>query len=98
MTGGLRKRRGTELDLSDSDDDEEARRRMKRRKEMKLRKALLADEHIEKIGELAETGRLLDFIWLGSMADEGCMNSHSYESQEVRLLPVNRRPRQGRHP
>lgn len=49
-TGMFRRKRGTDLDLSDSDYDEEARRRMKRRKEMKLRKALFADEHVEKIG------------------------------------------------
>ncbi|KAI9810170.1 MAG: hypothetical protein M1826_003702 [Phylliscum demangeonii] len=51
--GGFRKRRGADLDLmlSDDDYDEEARRRLKRRKEMKARKALMADEHVEKIAD-----------------------------------------------
>lgn len=50
-TGALRKKRGAaDLDLSDSDYDEEARRRAKRNREAKLRRALLADERIEKIG------------------------------------------------
>ena len=50
-TGILRKKRGAaDLDLSDSDYEEDARRRMKRNKEMRLRKALLVDEHVEKIG------------------------------------------------
>ncbi|KAI9782633.1 MAG: hypothetical protein M1816_001747 [Peltula sp. TS41687] len=47
--GMLRRKRGTDLDLSDSDYDEEARRITKRRKEERSRRALLADEHVEKI-------------------------------------------------
>ncbi len=49
-TGAFRRKRGADFDLSDSDDGEEARRIMKRRKEMRLRRALLADEKLEKIG------------------------------------------------
>ncbi|KFY44890.1 hypothetical protein V494_01256 [Pseudogymnoascus sp. VKM F-4513 (FW-928)] len=50
-SGMLRKKRGADYDLSDSDDDGEARRRMKRREFAKMRKALLADEQIGKIAE-----------------------------------------------
>ncbi|MCJ1287853.1 hypothetical protein MMC26_007205 [Xylographa opegraphella] len=49
--GGLRRKRGTEFDLSDSDDDIEARRRIKRREFAKMRKALLANENVGKIAE-----------------------------------------------
>ncbi|KAI9887172.1 MAG: hypothetical protein M1823_000999 [Watsoniomyces obsoletus] len=53
-TGALRRKRGAgnnggDYDLSDSDYDQEVRLRMKRREEAKLRRALLADENIEKI-------------------------------------------------
>ncbi|OBT50620.1 hypothetical protein VE04_09570, partial [Pseudogymnoascus sp. 24MN13] len=50
-SGMLRKKRGADYDLSDSDDDGEARRRMKRREFAKMRKALLEDEQIGKIAE-----------------------------------------------
>ncbi|KAG0652001.1 DNA replication checkpoint mediator mrc1 [Hyphodiscus hymeniophilus] len=49
--GMLRRKRGADYDLSDSDDDGEARRRMKRKEFAKMRKALLADERIGKIAE-----------------------------------------------
>ncbi|MCJ1398712.1 hypothetical protein MMC11_001913 [Xylographa trunciseda] len=49
--GGLRRKRGTEFDLSDSDDDIEARRRIKRREFAKMRKALLENENVGKIAE-----------------------------------------------
>src|SRR4051794_41591210 len=47
----LRRRRGADYDLSDSDDGGEARRRMKRKEFAKMRKALLSDERIGKIAE-----------------------------------------------
>jgi mediator of replication checkpoint protein 1 len=47
----LRRKRGADYDLSDSDDGGEARRRMKRKEFAKMRKALLADERIGKIAE-----------------------------------------------
>ncbi|ELR02830.1 hypothetical protein VC83_08291 [Pseudogymnoascus destructans] len=50
-SGMLRKKRGADYGLSDSDDDGEARRRMKRREFAKMRKALLEDEQIGKIAE-----------------------------------------------
>ncbi|GAO16382.1 uncharacterized protein UV8b_00259 [Ustilaginoidea virens] len=49
--GMLRRKRGADLDLSDSDDGGEARRRMKRRQFAKLQKALFADERVKKIAE-----------------------------------------------
>jgi mediator of replication checkpoint protein 1 len=47
----LRRKRGAEYDLSDSDDGGEARQRRKRKEFAKMRKALLADERIGKIAE-----------------------------------------------
>ena len=46
----LRRKRGADYDLSDSDDEGEARRRRKQREFAKMRKALLEDEEIGKIG------------------------------------------------
>ncbi|KAI9849964.1 MAG: hypothetical protein M1838_006222 [Thelocarpon superellum] len=48
-TGNLRRKRGADYDLSDSDDDGETRRRMKQREFAKMRKALLEDENVGKI-------------------------------------------------
>lgn len=45
----LRRKRGADYDLSDSDDGGEARRRMKRRQFAKMQKALFADERVKKI-------------------------------------------------
>ncbi|KAK5987214.1 hypothetical protein PT974_11338 [Cladobotryum mycophilum] len=50
-SGLLRRKRGTDYDLSDSDDGGEARRRMKRRQFAKMQKALFADERVKKIAE-----------------------------------------------
>lgn len=47
----MRRKRGADYDLSDSDDGGEARRRMKQKDFAKMRKALLADERIGKIAE-----------------------------------------------
>jgi mediator of replication checkpoint protein 1 len=49
--GMLRRKRGADYDLSDSDDGGESRRRMKQKEFAKMRKALLADERIGKIAE-----------------------------------------------
>lgn len=57
--GGLRRKRGAEFDLSDSDDDGEARRRAKRREFAKMRKALFENE---KIGKIAEDPKKLAFL------------------------------------
>ncbi|KAG5752664.1 hypothetical protein H9Q70_004718 [Fusarium xylarioides] len=50
-TGMLRRKRGADYDLDDSDDDGEARRRMKRRQFAKMQKALFSDERVKKIAE-----------------------------------------------
>ncbi|KJZ79600.1 hypothetical protein HIM_01069 [Hirsutella minnesotensis 3608] len=50
-TGMLRRKRGADYDLSDSDDGGEARRRMKRRQFAKMQKALYADERVKKMAE-----------------------------------------------
>ncbi|KAH8685812.1 MRC1-like domain-containing protein [Tricladium varicosporioides] len=49
--GMLRRKRGADYDLSDSDDGGEAKRRRKRAQEAKMRKALLADDRIGKIAQ-----------------------------------------------
>ena len=50
-TGALRRKRGADIDdLSDSDDEAEEKRRRKQREFALMRKALLADENIGKIG------------------------------------------------
>lgn len=58
-SGGLRRKRGAEFDLSDSDDDGEARRRAKRREFAKMRKALFENE---RIGKIAEDPKKLAFL------------------------------------
>ncbi|KAM4063942.1 MRC1-like domain-containing protein [Hirsutella rhossiliensis] len=50
-TGMLRRKRGADYDLSDSDDGGEARRRMKRRQFSKMQKALYTDERVKKMAE-----------------------------------------------
>ncbi|KAK1572663.1 MRC1-like domain-containing protein [Colletotrichum navitas] len=50
-TGMLRRKRGADYGLSDSDDDGEARRRLKRRQFQKMQQALFTDERIKKIAE-----------------------------------------------
>ncbi|KAI9743924.1 MAG: hypothetical protein M1818_002658 [Claussenomyces sp. TS43310] len=57
--GTLRRKRGANYDLSDSDDDGEARRRMKQKEFAKMRKALLEDE---RIGKIAENPKRLAFL------------------------------------
>ncbi|KAL8692778.1 MAG: hypothetical protein Q9218_002248, partial [Villophora microphyllina] len=47
----LRRKRGADFDLSDSEDDGEARQRRKRREFAKMRKALLENENVGKIAE-----------------------------------------------
>ncbi|CAD6444708.1 53f57c62-948c-49d7-a962-fad5afff87cf [Sclerotinia trifoliorum] len=64
--GMLRRKRGADYDLSDSDDGGEARKRRKRAAEAKLRKALLADE---KIGKIAQNPKKEAF--LRAIEDQG---------------------------
>jgi mediator of replication checkpoint protein 1 len=47
----LRRKRGADYDLDDSDDGGEARKRMKRRQFAKMQKALFADERVKKMAE-----------------------------------------------
>lgn len=47
----LRRKRGGEFDISDSDNDAESRKRAKRREFAKMRKALLENENVGKIAE-----------------------------------------------
>lgn len=47
----LRRKRGADYDLSDSDDGGEARRRMKRRQFANMQKTLFTDERISKVAE-----------------------------------------------
>lgn len=51
--GGLRRKRAADFDLSDSDDEVEARKRRKRNEFARMKKALLQDENIGKIGQLS---------------------------------------------
>lgn len=50
-SGMLRRKRGADYDLSDSDDGGEARQRRKRQQFAKMQKALYADERVKKIAE-----------------------------------------------
>lgn len=58
----LRRKRGAEYELSDSDDDGEARRRRKRQEFAKMRKALLADERVNKIANNPKSQAFLQAI------------------------------------
>lgn len=66
----LRRKRGADYDLSDSDDGGEARKRMKRKEFAKMRKALLADERIGKIAENPKRQAFLRAIEDRGSADE----------------------------
>ncbi|KAB8342867.1 hypothetical protein FH972_022464 [Carpinus fangiana] len=60
--GGLRRKRGADLELWDSDDEDEAakrRRAMKQREFARMRRALLADE---KLGKIAENPKQAAFL------------------------------------
>ncbi|KAI6709894.1 hypothetical protein JHW43_007568 [Diplocarpon mali] len=57
--GTLRRKRGADFDLSDSDDGGDAKQRRKRKEFAKMRKALLADE---KIGKIAENPKRQAFL------------------------------------
>ena len=78
----LRRKRGAEYDLSDSDDDGEARRRMKRKEFAKMRKALLADERIGKIAENPKRQAFLRSIEdRGSEDDMGFLNDFAEQEE-----------------
>ena len=50
-TGALRRKRGADFDLSDSDDAVERRQRRKRQEFARMQKALLEDERVKKIAD-----------------------------------------------
>ena len=96
--GILRRKRGANYDLSDSDDDGEARRRMKRKEFAKMRKALLSDERIGKIAENPKRQAFLRAIedrgsddeigFLGNFAEEDeNANSQSQSQNEEQYIP-----------
>ncbi|CAG8980993.1 hypothetical protein HYALB_00013791 [Hymenoscyphus albidus] len=68
--GMLRRKRGADYDLSDSDDGGEAQRRRKRAKFAKMQKALLADERIGKIAENPKSQAFLRAIEDRGSGDE----------------------------
>lgn len=90
--GMLRRKRGAEFDLSDSEDDAEARRRRNRKEFAKMRKALLENENVGKIAEdpkkLAflraiedrEDDEDLDFL---DQPEESSQPAVGIESQEI---------------
>jgi hypothetical protein len=58
-TGNLRRKRGADFELSDSDDDAAERRRRKQLEFARMRKALMADEKIGKIGNTPLSPKLI---------------------------------------
>lgn len=80
----LRRKRGADYDLSDSDDDGEARRRMKRKEFAKMRKALLADERIGKIAENPKRQAFLRAIEdRGSDDEVGFLNDFAEQDENT---------------
>lgn len=79
----LRRKRGADYDLSDSDDGGEARKRMKRKEFAKMRKALLADERIGKIAENPKTQAFLRAIEDRGSGDELDFLNESAEQDEA---------------
>ncbi|KAI9647805.1 hypothetical protein NHQ30_004193 [Ciborinia camelliae] len=70
--GNLRRKRGADYNLEDSDDDGEARHRRKRAVEAKKRKALLADEKLGKIAQNPKREAFLRAIEDRGSDDEMC--------------------------
>lgn len=82
-TGMLRRKRGADYDLSDSDDGGEARRRMKRRQFSKMQKALFADERVKKIAENPGNQAFLRTIEdRGSDDEMGCLDAPEEVAEE----------------
>lgn len=90
-TGMLRRKRGADYGLSDSDDDGEAHRRMKRRQFARMKKALYADERVKKMAEnpgnqaflrtIEDCGSDddLDMLGVADAPDEADMQSNSQD-------------------
>ena len=98
----LRRKRGADYDLSDSDDGGEAKRRRKRADFAKMRKALLADERIGKIAEnpkrqaflraLEDRGSEDEMDFLEDFAEQGegtdsQSQSQAGDSQSQQVVP-----------
>lgn len=99
----LRRKRGADYDLSDSDDGGEARRRMKRRQFAKMQKALFADERVKKMAENPGNQAFLrtiedrgsddemDFLEIvdapASQGEESQSQSEQPEQQPPRIVP-----------
>lgn len=81
-TGQLRRKRGADYDLSDSDDGGEAQRRRKRLQFAKMQKALFADERVKKMAE--NPGNQ---AFLRTIEDQG-------DNGEANFLDVDDEPRQ----
>ncbi|KAK4076213.1 hypothetical protein Trihar35433_2773 [Trichoderma harzianum] len=102
-SGMLRRKRGADYDLSDSDDGGEARRRMKRRQFAKMQKALFADERVKKMAENPGNQAFLrtiedrgsddemDFLEIvdapASQGEESQSQSEQPEQQQPRIVP-----------
>ncbi|KAL6700661.1 MRC1-like domain-containing protein [Trichoderma pleuroticola] len=102
-SGMLRRKRGADYDLSDSDDGGEARRRMKRRQFAKMQKALFADERVKKMaknpgnqaflrtiedrGSDDEMGFLEIVDAPASQGEESQSQSEQPEQQQPRIVP-----------
>ncbi|KAL7936939.1 MRC1-like domain-containing protein [Trichoderma chlorosporum] len=109
-SGMLRRKRGADYDLSDSDDGGEARRRMKRRQFAKMQKALFADERVKKMAEnpgnqaflrtIEDRGSddemdVLDVVNApASQGEESQSQSEQSEQQQLRTIPDSQ-PRKG---
>ncbi|KAI9699793.1 MAG: hypothetical protein M1836_002828 [Candelina mexicana] len=83
INGNLRRKRGAEYELSDSDDDGEARRRHKQREFAKMRKALLEDENIGKIATNPKKAAFLQAI-----EDRDADEDLSFLSQPSQPSPI----------
>uniref|UniRef100_A0A8H7K7H1 DNA replication checkpoint mediator MRC1 domain-containing protein n=1 Tax=Bionectria ochroleuca TaxID=29856 RepID=A0A8H7K7H1_BIOOC len=81
-SGMLRRKRGADYDLSDSDDGGEARRKMKRRQFAKMQKALFSDERVKKMAE--NPGNQ---AFLRTIEDHG-------SDEEMDFLDITEEPRQ----
>lgn len=78
----LRRKRGGEFNISDSDDDAEARKRAKRREFAKMRKALLENDNV---GKIAEDPKKLAF--LRAIEDRGDDYSNLLDQPEDPIPP-----------
>lgn len=67
----LRRKRGGEFDISDSDDNAESRKRAKRREFAKMRKVLLENENV---GKIAEDPKKLAFLRAIEDREGDCFN------------------------